>query len=132
MVHVDQREFSRVRLIREIKVTCEGSLLGDCQLRDISLGNAFLSVPEAASIGLSRPLHLEIEIMTQDGPLHVDVDAETARLERHGMAVRFTEIDVDSLNDLYSLLLMYLGSEDLLRDELFGKNCQSGSLIPYC
>jgi hypothetical protein len=131
MTEVDQREFSRIRLMRAIKATREGSLLENCQLRDISMGNAFFSVPKATSVALSDVLDLELEIITSERPLHIEAKAEVVRLDRHGVAVRFVEMDLESLNDLYSLILMYHESQNIVRAEFFGKRSQSCCATSY-
>ena len=119
----DRRRFFRVPLSRDIRVTERGLPVCNCRLREISLGNALLAMPDATSVSLPAELHLELEVFTPRCALHVEVEVEVVRVDTRGVAVRFVEMDLESLNDLHMLILMHFDGRHLLKDEFLGVSC---------
>jgi c-di-GMP-binding flagellar brake protein YcgR len=119
MAGTEQRKFQRIEIRIEVRVmTAETELVSE-QLRDISLGGAFILTDTPPPVGSICEVNFTI-----DGPsslLNIRVDGEIIRSDEDGMAVRFTKVDLDSLLYLRHLIGLHSGEPTKI-DEEFSVN----------
>lgn len=105
MPHVEKRKFTRVLFRTEVKVTAGVRVETSNQLRDISLGGAF--VEGASSLKEGQPCLLSIDLIGPASLLRVEVEGFVTRAEPNGIGIKFTRIDVDSLLHLHHLVKVH-------------------------
>lgn len=92
------------------------------RLRDISLGGAFIVMQETLSPGTS--CNLSFDLTGPNSFLHIEMQGDVIRSEPKGIAVRFTNIDVDSLVHLHHLIRVHAQDPQTISHEyeknLFG------------
>jgi hypothetical protein len=91
----EKREFTRVPFRTEVKLTAANKTIVANKLQNISLGGAFISSEESFPPGTM--CLLEIKLTGPASLLKIGVEAKVVRAEDHGMGVRFSRMDVDSL-----------------------------------
>jgi c-di-GMP-binding flagellar brake protein YcgR len=122
MTRKDRRRFTRVDVVMEITLQPKHADPAKKDLKDISLGGAFVmhcnDLPEGTECTLS------IQISGRSGSLRAEVEGEVVRTDENGMAVRFTNVDLDSLLNLQQLLKANSKTPQTIDDEIetsFGK-----------
>jgi hypothetical protein len=101
----EKRRFTRVLFRTEVKVTAGDLVETSTQLRDISLGGAF--VEGLSSLTEGEPCVLNIDLIGPASLLRVEVEGFVTRAEPGGIGIKFTRIDVDSLLHLHHLIKVH-------------------------
>jgi hypothetical protein len=101
----EKRKFTRVLFRTEVTVTAGDRVETSTQLRDISLGGAF--VEGASSLAEDEPCVLSIDLIGPASLLRVEVEGFVTRVEPGGIGIKFTRIDVDSLLHLHHLIKVH-------------------------
>jgi len=105
MSEVEKRKFTRVVFKTEVRVAAGDAVEISNQLRDISLGGAFVEGVSSLEEGL--PCILSIDLIGPASLLRVTVEGYVARTEPNGIGIKFTRIDVDSLLHLHHLIKIH-------------------------
>ena len=114
MSTTEKREFTRVPFKTEVKLSAAGKTIISNELRNISLGGAFISSDETFPLG--AVCLLEIKLTGPATLLKIGIEARVVRAEEHGIGVRFSRMDVDSLIHLRHIVKIQ--SEDPKEVEL--------------
>jgi hypothetical protein len=115
MTDKEKRQFTRVPFRTEAKISTSDTVISSNNLRNISLGGAFVEVKDRLPEG-------ELCVLTVDliGPaslLRIQVDGYVVRVEDAGIAVKFTRIDLDSLIHLRHLIKVHSMDPDVVDNE---------------
>jgi len=105
MAEAEKRKFTRVVFRTEVRITAGEAIEISNQLRDISLGGAF--VEGASSLKEGLPCMLSIDLIGPGSLLRMTVEGYVARREPNGIGIKFTRIDVDSLLHLHHLIKIH-------------------------
>jgi hypothetical protein len=111
----EKRKFTRVKFQTEVKLTSDQTVIVSKELRDVSLGGAF--VCSAQTLPKGAMCVLEIELMGPASLLRIGIEAQVVREEPDGMAVKFTRIDLDSLIHLRHIIAIRSGDPRGVNDE---------------
>lgn len=112
---MNQREFSRVQVHREVQVTAKGHGKFTGQLRDISMNGLFLDVPVLLPPGTACQVKLQLDSGSQD---KIEARGRVVRSEQAGLAIEFCEfLGLESYCHLRSLLLFNAPHPGTLEDE---------------
>ncbi len=103
----EKREFTRVPFKTEVKLSASGKTIISNKLQNISLGGAFISSKETFPPGTM--CLLEIKLIGPASLLKIGIEAKVVRTEGHGIAVKFSRIDVDSLIHLRHIVSLQSG-----------------------
>ena len=95
MPFTKKRKFTRVPFDTEIEIIAGETVIVALGLRDISLGGAFILTDEFQTESTS--CRMVLSLIGPASLLRIEIDAEILRSEDDGIAVEFTEIDLDSL-----------------------------------
>ena len=112
----EKRKFTRVLFETAIKVTAGPTVIVSDRLRDISLGGAFVFTSSNA-LAERASCVLEIELIGRASLLRVQVEGEVVRVDREGIAVKFTKIDLDSLVHLRHMVKIHARDPQLVDEE---------------
>jgi hypothetical protein len=111
----EKRKFKRVKFQTKVKLTSDQTVIVSEELRDVSLGGAFVSSVQTLPKG--SMCVLEIDLMGPASLLRIGVEAQVVRQQSDGMAVKFTRIDLDSLIHLRHLIAIRSGDPEGVSDE---------------
>lgn len=109
---VEQREFRRLPIRLEVQVSDGRRTLVSGKTRDVSREGLYVFVDTP----LPRGSECQVVLLVS-GPksqLRVEVSGKVVRTDDHGMAIDFTEVDLDSLFHLRNLIqynMWLLGEE---------------------
>ena len=120
----EKRQFTRIPFEIDARVTSGESVIQSDSVRDISLGGMFIGSEEP----LPKGAHCEVAInaVGPSSSFQVCVEGKVVRTENGGFALRFTEMDVDSLVNLRHLIRIRAAdpeqvdreySDNLIQDE---------------
>lgn len=111
----EKRKFTRVKFRTEVQLTSDQTVIVSRELRDVSLGGAFVS--SAQTLAKGTMCLLRIDLMGPASLLRIGVEAEVVREEPDGMALKFTRIDLDSLIHLRHIVAIRSGDPQGVLDE---------------
>jgi hypothetical protein len=111
----EKRKFTRIKFDTEVKLTADQTVIVSNQLRDVSLGGAFVCSPQTLPKGTICVL--EIKLVGPASLLRIGVEGQVVREEEDGMAVKFTRIDLDSLIHLRHIIAIRSGDPKGVDDE---------------
>jgi hypothetical protein len=103
----EKREFTRVPFETEVRLSAAGKTIISNQLQNISLGGAFISSEETFPLG--AVCLLEIKLTGPASLLKIGIEARVVRSEEHGIGVKFSRMDVDSLIHLRHIVRIQSG-----------------------
>ena len=112
----DKRRFTRVPFKTKTKLTVEGKLFTADELYNLSVGGCFL--PVAADMKVGAAVSLSIALSGTDTDVHVRVEGEIIRSESNGVAIKFTEIDPDSLIHLQNIIRYNAVDTEAVNEEI--------------
>lgn len=115
----EQRKFTRIPFSTKVGLTVGDQTIVANQLRNVSLGGAFVVTCEALPPGTT--CQLDIELIGPASLLVIRIEGEVLRCDPDGMALKFTRIDLDSLIHLRHLIRICSGDPELI-DLEFTKN----------
>ena len=115
MLRDERREFSRVNVELSIMVSPRDADRGRKALKNISLGGAFWADDNPLPAGTECTLH--VELSDSSSPLNAEVEGEVVRADEHGVAIRFTSIDLDSFLKLRRLVQSHSLVPQVIEDE---------------
>jgi hypothetical protein len=98
----EKRQFTRIPFRTEAKISTGSRVISSNNLRNISLGGAFVEVNEHLPEG--EFCVLSVDLIGPASLLRIQVDGYVVRVEDDGMALQFTRIDLDSLIHLRHLI----------------------------
>jgi len=110
-----RRRFARVPFESGARL-CGGGRSDDCEVRDLSLKGALVSVARHPLPGLGERCVLELELDGGGAAIRMEGEIAHAADGRIGLVCR--EIDLDSLTHLRRLLELNLGDSQLMNREL--------------
>lgn len=108
----DKRKFTRVPFQTTVRVTVGDKSLLARQLRDVSLGGVFVFSTESFTNG--SVCDLELELRGPRSLLVIQAEGEVTRVEKDGMALKFTRIDLDGLIHLRHLIRIYSADPEVV------------------
>lgn len=108
------REFTRSTVHIGVRLTGASGVSFDGAVRDVSLAGVF--VRGECSMRPDEACVVELRLDTLDAGV-VQVRGRITRLEPEGVAVEFTEIPLQSLDDLRSLVLYNAQDPDKVEEE---------------
>jgi hypothetical protein len=111
----EKRKFTRIPFRTEVRISTEDQVLVSNWLRDISLGGAFVQVTPALKPGAT--CSVQLDLIGAATLLRITVEAEVLRVDTEGVALKFTNIDVDSLIHLKHFIKVRSADPDLVEDE---------------
>jgi hypothetical protein len=104
MERPDQRTKTRVKLETSANLQFnDRSLAGNTLSRDISLDGIFIRTSEPVPINV--PCRVTITISGTSSTLSMQIKGRTVRQDQTGVAVRFTELELDSYLHLRNIVL---------------------------
>ena len=109
------REFTRSTVHIGVRLTGASGVSFDGTVRDVSLAGVF--VCGECSMRPDEACVVELRLDTVDAGIAVQVRGRITRLEPEGVAVEFTEIPLQSLDDLRSLVLYNARDPDKVEEE---------------
>jgi len=115
----ERRKFTRAPFETEIRVTADEGIVVSNRLRDISLGGAYIYSERSPKEG--SPCTLVIDLIGPRTLLRIEVEGDVVRCEDQGMAVKFTQIDVDSLIHLRHLIQVHAKAPEVIALEFAEK-----------
>jgi hypothetical protein len=115
MERTEQRKFTRIPFRTEVRISTEEGVLVSNLLRDISLGGAFVLVTPALNPGAA--CSVQLDLIGGASLLRITVEAEVLRVDPEGMALKFTNIDVDSLIHLKHFIKVHSADPNLVEEE---------------
>lgn len=119
MPEEEKRQFTRIPFETTVRVTVGDRILLARHVRDVSLGGVFVCTPESFSNG--TVCDLEIELKGPGSLLVIHAEGEVTRVEREGMALRFTGMDLDGLIHLRHLIRIYAEDPEVVDLEYSGR-----------
>jgi hypothetical protein len=101
MEKIQKRCFLRVPFKSETILKAQDALI-DGTIKNLSIGGAFIDTPEK----IEPDTRVEIEIILDDPPPSVTVilSAKVARLAPEGIAIKFTEMSMDTYERLRDII----------------------------
>ncbi len=115
MTTTEKRRFTRAPFEMEIRVISDDRIVISNHLQNISFGGAYVLVEKPLSKG--TPCILSIDLIGPRSLLRVEMEGEVIRVEDHGIAVKFTRIDVDSLVHLRHLIRLHAQNPETIDSE---------------
>jgi PilZ domain-containing protein len=109
-----RRRFSRIRFESGARLCC-GGRSDDCEVRDLSLKGALVSVAQGQLPPVGEPCTLELAL---DNAATIRIEGEIAHAGDGRVGLVCREIDLDSITHLRRLLELNLGDCELLNREL--------------
>jgi len=107
MSMTEKREFTRVPFETEVRLSAAGKTIVSNKLQNVSLGGAFISSDETFPPGTM--CLLEIKLTGPASMLKIGIEASVVRSEEHGIGVKFSRMDVDSLIHLRHIVRIHSG-----------------------
>jgi PilZ domain len=111
----EKRKFTRIPFHTRITVTNGETAYLSNRLRDIGLGGAFIFMDEFAPDGACCTL--DIELIGPASLLRIEIEGEIVRVQRDGIAIKFTRIDLDSLLHLKHIIRLFTQDPDMIHNE---------------
>jgi hypothetical protein len=115
MASTEKRKFTRIPLETQINISCGKASIITNRFKDIGLGGAFVFTD--SRIPLGTVCMVEIQILGPTSKLTMHVVGEVVRHGDDGMALSFTEIDVDSLIHLHHVIKINAQNPDVVERE---------------
>lgn len=112
----EKRKFTRIPFRTEIKITARDRVVFSNQLRDISLGGAYVEVT-AERLPEGEECVFSIDLIGPASLLRIRVEGEIVRSDEGGIGVTFTQMDLDSLIHLKHLIKVQAQDPDLIDHE---------------
>jgi hypothetical protein len=104
MERPDQRTKTRIQFETSAILQIDGqSIAADTYSRDISLDGIFIRTAEAVPV--NAPCQVIITITGASSTLILNIKGKTIRQDKIGVAVRFTEFELDSYLHLKNIVL---------------------------
>ena len=116
----ERRQFNRVAFNTSATIHADDTKL-DCEIIDLSLHGALVSLKPAAELTLGNSYRLNIPL-SQDGE-HISMELTLAHQESGHMGMECRHIDLDSITHLRRLIELNLGDSGLLERD-FEALCQ--------
>jgi len=111
----EKRQFTRIPFRTEAKIAAGSKVISSNNLRNISLGGAFVEVNEHLPEG--EPCVLSVDLIGPASLLRIHVDGYVVRVKDDGMALKFTKIELDSLNHLRHLIKVHAMDPEVVDSE---------------
>ena len=115
----DKRKFTRIPFDIGVSLAAGDSAIQTSRLKNISLEGMFVLTNAKWKIGTECIGALEIT--GKSTRLTIQVKAEVIRIEKDGLAMKFTEMDLDSLLHLRHLIAIHSENPDQLDKEYFAE-----------
>ncbi len=112
----DKRRFTRVPFKTKAQFTVEDKSFTADELYNLSVGGCFL--PVAANVKVGASVSLSIALSDTDTDVYVRVEGEIIRSEPNGVAVKFTQIDPDSLFHLQNIIRYNAEDSEAINEEI--------------
>ena len=111
----EKRQFTRIPFRTEARISAGAKVISSNNLRNISLGGAFVEVNERLPEG--EVCVLSVDLIGPASLLRIQVDGYVVRAEDDGIAVKFTRIDLDSLIHLRHLIKVHAMDPEVVDSE---------------
>jgi hypothetical protein len=108
----DKRKFTRVPFSTKVGLTIGDHTIFANEMRNVSLGGAFVLATESVPSGTS--CQLDIELTGPASLLCIRVEGEVLRCDPEGIAIKFTRIDLDSLIHLSHLIKICASDPEII------------------
>ena len=108
----EKRKFTRVPFSTKVGLTAGERTIFANEMRDVSLGGAYVLTTESLPQGTG--CQLDIELTGPASLLCIRVEGEVLRSDPDGMAIKFTRIDLDSLIHLNHLIRICSSDPELI------------------
>ncbi|MEN8190231.1 MAG: PilZ domain-containing protein [Thermodesulfobacteriota bacterium] len=113
----ERRQKKRVRFKTGVVLKTEwNEFSADAHSRDISLDGIFIQTDAPLEIG--QFCELDITLSGTSSKLQLTVKGRVVRREDQGIAIKFTEFDIDSYIHLKNLVLYNIQAPDSVGDDL--------------
>ncbi len=110
------REFTRVSIHVQEEVKVDGKVIKTDETRDLSLKGVFVSCNQALPSGTD--CEVSLKLVGSELPIEIDIKGKVGRSSESGMAVEFTEIDLESYDHLQNLVKYNAHNEDQVEQEI--------------
>ncbi|MBU0481684.1 MAG: PilZ domain-containing protein [Proteobacteria bacterium] len=111
----NRRENTRVKFKGTIDLHFPGRSFADCETSDLCLHGVFVAGVSGLAAGDECDVSLRLSGATSDIVLRMK--GKVARLEKNGVGLKFSEIDLDSFYHLKNILYYNSGDPDVLEEE---------------
>lgn len=108
------RRFARILFKAPARIVVDATAHA-CEILDLSLKGALVSLPEGGAVRPGQPCRLEIAL--DGGNTTIDMNCDVVHVEDDHVGVYCREIDLDSITHLHRLLELNLGELTLLDRE---------------
>ena len=115
----DKRKFTRIPFDIEVSLAAGDNAIRSSRLRNISLEGMYVITDAKWKVGTECVGSLEV--VGKSTRLTIQVKAEVLRVEKDGLAMKFIEMDLDSLTHLRHLIAIHSDDPDLLDREYFAE-----------
>lgn len=115
----DKRKFTRIPFDIEVSLAAGDTAIRSSRLQNISLQGMYVVTDARWKIGTDCVG--ELEVVGKSTHLTIQVKAEVLRVEKDGLAMKFTEMDLDSLTQLRHLIATHSDDPDLMDKEYFAE-----------
>jgi hypothetical protein len=113
----NQRQHSRVTFQAAMDLGFSGRRFEGCRTRDLSLKGVFVVGADGQE---GEQCEVTLHLTGTSSDLTLNMKGEVVRVEPGGIALRFSEIDLDSFTHLRNIIYYNIEDPDILDHELLG------------
>lgn len=112
----NRRRFSRVRFNVNAQFHLQGQAFDVDALYNLSIGGCLVNLPGTFPVG--TPCRVDILLNPDAENMIVTVDGEVVRTDQEGVAVKFTQIDPNSLFHLQNIIRYNASDTEKIEQEI--------------
>lgn len=117
MAQEEKRKFTRVPFDIHVRIVSADTVVKSRQVRNVSLGGMFVYTTDPLAVGAGCVV--DIDVVGPQAGLHVEAEADIIRVDGDGMALQFTDMDVESLTNLRRIVRVYSADPKIVDEEYF-------------
>lgn len=111
----NQREFSRVDLKLLAKVNAKGEEVVFTGMHNVSMKSLFVKGKTDWTVGTECEIHLILD--GQNPPVDIKVKGRVQRITDEGIALMFTEVNLEAYEHLHNLVLLNTDNTEKVEEE---------------
>lgn len=119
MSDINKRKRTRVQFETEATIAAQGQTLAGLSTTDVSLNGLFVETGSPFPLGAA--LDITLKLAGASSSLELAMKGKVTRVTPKGMAVEFTEIDMDSFFHLRNIIYYNSGDPSQVDEEVTGK-----------